>query len=51
MLGIRLPDGTLITDPDWHCVADVMRGAHAHGGNRVTGDLIDLDAEDAPCAS
>ena len=41
-LAIRLPDGTLITDPDWLCVADVMRGAHGQGSTRVTGELVEV---------
>lgn len=40
---IRLPDGRLITDPDWHCPADVMRGAHGQGVTRMPGELIRLD--------
>lgn len=46
MLGMRLPDGTLIQDPDWRCVADVMRGASAHG-RRVSGVLVRLDDDEA----
>lgn len=41
-LGILLPDGALITDPDWHCVADVMRGAHGQGSHRVVGELVEI---------
>lgn len=41
-LAIQLPDGTLITDPDWQCVADVMRSAHGQGVTRMPGELIEL---------
>lgn len=47
-LGIRLPDGQVVTDPEWRCVADVMRGAAAHG-RRVIGELVEID--DAPGAT
>jgi hypothetical protein len=40
--GIRLPDGTTITDPEWRNVGDVMRAAHGHGVTRMPGTLIRL---------
>lgn len=42
MLALRLPDGTMIHDPEWTCVADVMRGSHEQGIARVTGELVTL---------
>lgn len=42
MLAIRLPDGRLITDPEWHTVSDVMRGCHGQGSTRVVGELVEL---------
>jgi hypothetical protein len=45
---IRLPDGQLITDPEWHTPADVMRAAHGHGVARMPGELVSLDDEEAP---
>jgi hypothetical protein len=42
---IRLPDGHLITDPDWHSVADVMRGAHAFDVEQMPGELIEIEEE------
>ena len=33
LYAIRLPDGRLIRDPGWHCVADVMAG---------TGEVIEI---------
>lgn len=39
---ILLPDGHLITDPNWHTVADVMRGSHGFGVERMPGELIEL---------
>jgi hypothetical protein len=41
-LGILLPDGRLITDPDWQCVADVMKSAHGQGYKSVTGELVEV---------
>lgn len=41
-LAIRLPGGRLITDPEWHCVADVMRGTHGQGSTRVVGELVEV---------
>ena len=43
---IRLPDGTLVTDPDWHTVDDVMRSAHGRGETRMPGELVVLPDED-----
>lgn len=43
---IRLPDGRVITDPDWGCPADVMRGAHGQGEIRMPGELIQIDDTD-----
>lgn len=43
LYAIRLDDGRLITDPTWHSVADVMRGAHGQGVTRVVGKLVRLD--------
>jgi hypothetical protein len=42
MLALRLPDGTLVRDPEWHCVADVMRGCHGQAITRVVGELVAL---------
>lgn len=39
-LAIRLDDGTLITDPGWHTVADVMASAHGQGVTRMPGELV-----------
>ena len=39
-VALRLPDGTTIHDPEWQCVADVMRGAHGQGITRVSGEVI-----------
>lgn len=46
LYAIRLPDGSLITDPDWHSVADVMRGSHAFGVDRMPGELVAIEEED-----
>lgn len=48
--GIHLPDGQLITDPDWSCPADVMRSSHGHGVHAMPGELVKLDdtEEDQP---
>lgn len=43
---IRLPDGQLITDPEWRCPGDVMRGAHGHGVTRMPGELVRLAADE-----
>ncbi|CAI9417265.1 hypothetical protein [Nocardioides sp. T2.26MG-1] len=43
---IRLDDGRLITDPEWHTPGDVMRAAHGHGVDRMPGVLVRLDDED-----
>jgi hypothetical protein len=43
LYAIQLPDGRLITDPEWRCPADVMRGAHGHGVNQMPGELVRLD--------
>ena len=43
---IRLPDGTLVSDPDWHTVDDVMRSAHGRGETRMPGELVVLPDED-----
>lgn len=39
---IRLPDGQLITDPEWTSLDDVMRAAHGHGVARMPGELIEV---------
>lgn len=39
---IKLPDGSLITDPEWRCPADVMRGAHGQGITRTRGELVQI---------
>ncbi len=41
-LAIRLDDGRLITDPDWHTPSDVMRAAHGQGVTRMPGTLVRL---------
>lgn len=46
--GIRLEDGRVITDEDWTCPADVMRGAHGQGVRRMPGVLVQLDDEGHP---
>lgn len=43
VLAIRLPNGELICDPEWECVADVMRSAHGQGVTRMPGELIELE--------
>lgn len=48
--GIRLPDGVLVTDPEWRSVGDVMRSGHGHGITRVKGDLVELDDDGVPVA-
>ena len=40
---IHLPDGKVIRDPSWQCVADVMRGAHGQGVTRMPGELVRVD--------
>ena len=42
MLAIRLPNGRLIQDPAWYCVADVMAGTHGLGFRCVIGELVTL---------
>lgn len=42
LYAIRLPDGRLIRDPGWHCVADVMAGAHGQGSTSVVGEVIEI---------
>ena len=44
--GIRLPDGHLVTDPEWRSPADVMRGAHGQGITRVRGELVVIPEPD-----
>lgn len=45
LLAIRQPDGSLVSDPEWHCVADVMRSAHGRGITAIDGELVRLDQE------
>lgn len=44
LYAIRLDDGSLVTDPTWHCPADVMRSAHGHGITRMPGELVRVDS-------
>lgn len=45
-LGIRFPDGVLVTDPEWRCVADVLRAAHGQlDRDRMPGELVELDPD------
>lgn len=38
---IRFPDGAVVTDPSWRCVADVIGAAHGHvGRTRMPGELV-----------
>lgn len=43
-LAILTETGEVITDPEWHTMSDVMRGAHGMNIRRVTGQLIELGA-------
>lgn len=45
MLAIVLPSGAVITDPEWECMADVMRSAHGQGVTRMPGRLVELDQQ------
>jgi hypothetical protein len=44
-LAIRLDDGTIIRDPGWRCVADVLCSYHAFipSGGRAFGVLVDAE--------
>ena len=48
MYGIKMPDGSLITDEEWACPADVMRSAHGHGVTRMPGTLVRLPERTHP---
>lgn len=43
MYAIRMPDGRLITDPEWLCPADVMRSSHGHGVTQMPGELVEIE--------
>lgn len=47
LLGIRMPDGSLITDPTWVTVSDVMACSHGLGLRRMPGELVSLDDDQA----
>lgn len=42
-LAIKLPDGTIVRDSGWRCVADVMGSFHAFlsPGERPFGTIVD----------
>lgn len=42
-LALLLDDGTVIHDPMWFCVADVMHGFHAFAIRHATGVIVDAE--------
>lgn len=46
-VALELPDGQLVTDPEWRCEADVLRSAHGIvGRDRMPGRLVRLEPDD-----
>ena len=42
-LALRLDDGTIIRDPGWRCVADVIHSFHGFFTNQVYGVIVDAE--------
>jgi hypothetical protein len=42
-LALLLDSGTVINDPSWRCVADVMYGFHGWGVQRIYGVIVDAE--------
>ena len=42
-LALLLDDGTLIRDPGWRCVGDVIYSFHGFFVNRVYGVIVDAE--------
>lgn len=42
-LALLLDDGTVIRDPTWRCVADIMKGFSGFGVRRAVGVIVDAE--------
>lgn len=42
-LALLLDSGTVIHDPSWRCIADVMYSFHGFGVRRIYGVIVDAE--------